>query len=236
MRILLTNPRLLLDSILNDEPHLKRYVGWMNTPRYFGNFEVYTDYDPTMPVSIDNSAYTNFEKKKYYALIDKIGDCPIQWITVPDVVGDAELTHILWRYWQPELKAFGLPLAYAAQDGAERFSLPWADFDCLFIGGTTDWKLSPQAAYLIQKAKRFGKLVHMGRVNSDKRLRYAFELGCDSVDGTGYQRYSKFHLRNGLRYMHKLHSQQSMFEALPITIPGDSPDEHLSQSVNRLLD
>lgn len=209
MRILLTNPRCLLDEILFDEPCLRNYVGFMNTPRYYGNFEVYREYDPTMPVAIDNSAYTNFQKEKYMGLIDKIGDCPIQWITVPDVVGNAELTDILWNYWQPELG--GLPLAYVAQDGAERIQLPWAEFRCLFIGGTTDWKLSAAAAYLIQKAKRFGKLVHMGRVNSDKRLRYAFELGCDSVDGTGYQRYSKFHLRNGLRYMHKLHSQQELF-------------------------
>ena len=209
MRILLTNPRVLLKSIIETEPHLGRYVGWMNTPRYFGNFEVYTDYDPTMPVCVDNSAYTEFRKDKYYGLINKIGDCPIQWITVPDVVGNAELTHILWRYWQPELE--GLPLAYVAQDGAERIALPWASFRCLFIGGTTEWKLSPAAAYLAEQAKRFGKLLHMGRVNSDKRLRYAFELGCDSVDGTGYQRYSKYHLLKGLRYMHYLHSQQELF-------------------------
>lgn len=209
MRILLTNPHWILEAIIDDEPHLSRYVGWMNTPRYYGNFEVYTEFDPTMPVAIDNSAYTNFEKDKYMGLIDKIGDCPVQWITVPDVVGNAQLTRILWDYWQPELE--GLPLAYVAQDGAEHFGVPWTSIRCLFIGGTTDFKLSLQAAKLIRHAKTLNKLVHMGRVNSDKRLRYAFHLGCDSVDGTGYQRYSKFHLRNGLRYMHKLHSQQELF-------------------------
>lgn len=33
-------------------------------------------------------------------------------------------------------------------------------------------------------AKRIGKWVHMGRVNSGKRYRYAEAIGCDSVDGS----------------------------------------------------
>ena len=205
MRILLTNPTCLLDEILEGESYLNRYVGWLNTPKYFGNFDRYIEYDPSMPIAIDNSAYTEFKVDRYEALIKKV-NVDIAWITVPDVVGNAELTQILFNYWQPELE--GLPLAFAAQDGAEHLRLPWGRFDCLFIGGTTDWKLSPQAAYLGREAKRRGKLLHMGRVNSDKRLRYAFELGCDSVDGTGYQRYSKFHLRKALRFMHGLHAQQ----------------------------
>ena len=34
------------------------------------------------------------------------------------------------------------------------------------------------------EAKRRGKHVHMGRVNSLTRLRYADHIGCDSADGT----------------------------------------------------
>ena len=34
------------------------------------------------------------------------------------------------------------------------------------------------------EAKRRGKHVHMGRVNSKTRYRYAEAIGCDSVDGT----------------------------------------------------
>ncbi|MDE0683557.1 MAG: hypothetical protein OXI63_11625 [Candidatus Poribacteria bacterium] len=207
MRILLTNPTCLLDEILEGESHLNRYVGWLNTPKYFGNFQRYTDYDPSMPIAIDNCAYSGFKSNRYQALINKI-DVPIEWIAAPDVVGDAETTSILFKYWYPELE--GLPLAYVAQDGAERLSLPWSQFRCLFIGGTTEWKLSPAAAYLARKAKRFGKLVHMGRVNSDMRLRYAYDLGCDSVDGTGYQRFSKYHLKKALHFMHGLHNQLTL--------------------------
>ena len=211
MRILLTNPSCLLDEILEHESHLNRYVGWLNTPKYFGNFRRYLDYDPTMPIAIDNSAFTDFKVDRYEALIRKI-NVDIAWITAPDVVANAELTQILFNYWRPELK--GLPIAFVGQDGAEHLPLPWNRFDCFFIGGSTEWKLSPAAAYLALEAKQRGKLVHMGRVNSDSRLKYAYDLGCDSVDGTGYQRFSKFHLKKALQFMHGLHNQLTMPEAL----------------------
>ena len=41
------------------------------------------------------------------------------------------------------------------------------------IGGTTSWKLGPAAAGLAAQARRRGLWVHLGRVNSLKRLRYA---------------------------------------------------------------
>ena len=61
---------------------------------------------------------------------------------------------------------------------------PWDDFDALFIGGSTSWKLGPGAAAVAYDAKLRGKWVHMGRVNSLRRMRYAESIGCDSADGT----------------------------------------------------
>lgn len=48
----------------------------------------------------------------------------------------------------------------------------------------TEWKLGPAAAELVAEAKARGLMVHMGRVNSRKRLQYAADIGCDSADGT----------------------------------------------------
>jgi hypothetical protein len=62
--------------------------------------------------------------------------------------------------------------------------VPWDEFDVLFLGGSTEWKLGEAAAALTAEAKSRGKHVHMGRVNSRKRYRYARSIGCDSVDGT----------------------------------------------------
>lgn len=60
----------------------------------------------------------------------------------------------------------------------------WDELDALFIGGTTAWKLGRHARTLVREAKLRGKHVHMGRVNSGARWRYAEHIGCDSVDGT----------------------------------------------------
>lgn len=54
----------------------------------------------------------------------------------------------------------------------------------LFVGGSTAWKLGGAARSIIRQAKALGKHVHMGRVNSERRYRYALAIGCDSCDGT----------------------------------------------------
>ena len=42
-----------------------------------------------------------------------------------------------------------------------------------------------------------GKWVHMGRVNSTRRIRYAASIGCDSVDGTKWVRWRDRYLTDG---------------------------------------
>lgn len=108
------------------------------------------------------------------------GSCA--FATAPDVVGDAEATLARSLPWLPRIRGLGYPAAYVAQDGAE--TLPWDEFDVLFIGGTTAFKLGASARALVVEAKARGKRVHMGRVNSGRRFRYAEAIGCDSVDGT----------------------------------------------------
>lgn len=104
--------------------------------------------------------------------------------TAPDVVGDAVATLARSMPFMPIIRSLGYPAALVAQDGLENLDVPWNRFDVLFIGGSTEWKLGPAAADLVAQAKRRGKHVHMGRVNSRKRLFYAADIGCDSVDGT----------------------------------------------------
>jgi hypothetical protein len=54
----------------------------------------------------------------------------------------------------------------------------------LFIGGTTDFKLSKEAREFVSICKEKNIWVHMGRVNSLRRMEIAKSWGCDSVDGT----------------------------------------------------
>lgn len=104
--------------------------------------------------------------------------------TVPDVVGDAVATLAVATPMLEPVRAVGYRPAFVAQDGSENTKLPWKLFDCLFVGGTTDWKMSERAAAVVAEAKAHGKWIHMGRVNSLKRLKYSSALGCDSADGT----------------------------------------------------
>lgn len=102
----------------------------------------------------------------------------------PDVVGDAQATWERSKPWLPRIRQLGYPAALVAQDGIEHMDIEWDTFDVLFIGGSTDWKLGPHARTITAQAKAHGKHVHMGRVNSLTRLRYAQAIGCDSADGT----------------------------------------------------
>ena len=140
------------------------------------------------------------------------GDC--LFASAPDVVGDAEATLAESSPWLQGIRWLGIPAAFVAQNGSERGDLiPWGKFDVLFIGGTTEcppcryirpatedenkrktcpfcggrlleWKLGPGAALVTGEALRRGLPVHMGRVNSQVRLKYAVDLGCTTVDGT----------------------------------------------------
>jgi hypothetical protein len=104
----------------------------------------------------------------------------------PDTPLDAAATLALARSWLDRIRELDIPAAFAAQDGSEAPGLlpPWDDFDVLFLGGGTSWKTGPSAQRLAAVAKDRGKRVHMGRVNSRRRLAIAAWYGCDSADGT----------------------------------------------------
>ncbi len=108
----------------------------------------------------------------------------------PDAYPDAAESLRRGIEYAPLIRSLGFPVAVVAQDGAERLDWPWDEIDCLFIGGEqrkpgwTEWKESDAAAQLAKEARNAGKWVHMGRVNTVRRMRRARLMGCLSVDGT----------------------------------------------------
>jgi hypothetical protein len=102
---------------------------------------------------------------------------------VPDSVGDHFQTLSRWKQYHTKVRELRYPVAFVAQNGANIHNVPWDEMDCVFIGGDTEWKLSPAAYAIARHAKEIGKWVHVGRVNSLKRMRLWKGLG-DSVDGT----------------------------------------------------
>lgn len=130
----------------------------------------------------------------------------------PDVVGDAAATLARSMPWLPKIRALGYPAALVAQNGLEDLGVPWEAFDALFIGGDTAWKLGPHARHLVAEARLRGKWVHMGRVNSERRLRYADAIGCDSVDGTYLAFGPDLNLPNVLAWVRGVNDSGSLFD------------------------
>ena len=141
-----------------------------------------------IPWAADNAAYSNWDEKKFVRMLNKISQeetKPI-FVACPDVVGNAIETAKQFRCWQPLIKEYNFPVALVLQDGQESIGVPWHEVDAVFIGGTNDFKLGQYVRYIVGAAKEKGKWVHMGRVNSQKRAKYAQKIGCDSIDGTHF--------------------------------------------------
>lgn len=155
---------------------------------------------PDHHFAIDNGAFSNFNAKGFRSLLEREKEnrhlC--RFVAVPDVVGSARRTLEVFEHWKNDLHKW--PLALVCQDGQENLPIPWDEIAAIFIGGSTTWKLSTQAAQCIKAAKAIGKWVHVGRVNSPERLEYFEKLGADSIDGSGLARYS--HMREKIgRYV-----------------------------------
>jgi hypothetical protein len=108
------------------------------------------------------------------------------WVALPDIVGDAQRTLELFEHFM--LRTNELPRALVLQDGVSRTRIPWDAIRAVFIGGSDDFKVSREAFAAARTAKVLGKIVHVGRVNTAKRMRNWFGLA-DSIDGSGISRY-----------------------------------------------
>lgn len=113
----------------------------------------------------------------------------LEWFTNPDTgseycVGNLDATLELSARYADHVRELGLPVALVAQDGLERLDQIPFEIDALFIGGSDDYKLGATAAALVSEAVSEELWVHVGRVNSFKRLAYCDSIGATSADGT----------------------------------------------------
>lgn len=143
------------------------------------------------PYAIDNGAYTKFRADRFASLLERESMCRggCLYVSVPDVVGSARRTREIWKY-RHDMVPEGWPLAYVCQDGSEDIGIPWDECDAVFIGGSTEWKMSKHAAAILKTATILKKHKHVGRVNTLRRFKHFDELGADTCDGSGLSRYS----------------------------------------------
>jgi hypothetical protein len=62
--------------------------------------------------------------------------------------------------------------------------------------------------------------VHMGRVNTRRRLRLAWELGIDTVDGTGFSQWGDIRIPMGVRWIKQLQAQGLLRELDRLGLEG----------------
>jgi hypothetical protein len=88
-----------------------------------------------------------------------------------DHVGSANETIKSFQEFSQKITSW--PLAFVAQDGQELCEFPEPSlWQCLFVGGSTAWKLSEGAEQCIRRAQSLKKRIHIGRVNWWKRYQH----------------------------------------------------------------
>jgi hypothetical protein len=138
--------------------------------------------------ALDNGVFAAWEKKRpwseepFYRFLEKYAAWKPMWCVVPDWVGDRDRTLRLWEDHFPAIQAYGVPLAFAVQDGMTVADVP-AEASVVFVGGTVSWKWRNLTVW----TKNFPR-VHVGRVNTRALLDQARAAGAESCDGTGWFR------------------------------------------------
>lgn len=141
-----------------------------------------------VPWALDNGVFGAFTQERpwseepLYTFIESYAAWKPMWVVVPDSVGNRDETLRLWEHHHPALAAFGVPLAFAAQDGMTPADVP-QDAAVVFVGGSTSWKWRNLKMW----TEAFPR-VHVGRVNTYRLLWMAHNAGAESCDGTGWFR------------------------------------------------
>jgi hypothetical protein len=130
----------------------------------------------------------------------------------PDVVGDAAATIERSLPFLPVIRQLGYRAAFVAQNGQDKLPVPWDEFDVLFNGGDDAWKLGGPMGELAGEARVRGKWLHMGRVNSLKRMRHARARGYDSCDGTFIRWGPGRRLPEALGWLRDANEQEMLWE------------------------
>lgn len=138
--------------------------------------------------ALDNGAWAYhqrgepFDEQRFRDLVGKFG-AGADWCVLPDIVaGGVESLRLSlsWMTWVLERTPRAL---IAVQDGMEIHHVEHliGDRIGIFVGGSTEWKLEtlPMWGSLATRC-----WVHVGRVNSVRRIRMCQQAGATSFDGT----------------------------------------------------
>lgn len=145
--------------------------------------------------AIDNGAWTAhtrgqpFDEAAFALVVEKLGH-GADWIVAPDIVGGGLDSLRMSLSWLDRLLPIA-PVLLAVQDGMVPHDVRGVLSSRLgiFVGGSTDWKL--------RTVEQWGKLgacvgchVHVGRVNTVRRVFQCRDAGATSFDGSSVSRWA----------------------------------------------
>lgn len=185
-----------------------RNLGRLVSPKYCQKMDA--TITSRRPWAADNDCFSGLDPDAYLSMLKRLPTEGCLFVTVPDVVANHDATLKLWDEWSPKVKAKGLPAAFVLQDGCHTYSDVPDDADAVFVGGTTEYKLSFNVQAIILESKRRGQWVHMGRVSTQRRIRYAQSVGCDSFDSSKFSKWSELEIPWALRMLSTSAYQQSL--------------------------
>ena len=168
-----------------------------------------------LPWACDNAAFSKPDDHKFWRMCmnawSLMEHAPPLWVAAPDVVGQHTATRRLFDDWvrcyEAEIGYVPFRLAFVLQNGCTVAEVPWDQIAAVFVGGDDRFKLR-QAPDLIAEAKSRGKLVHVGRVNSQRRLLYCLDVGADSVDGTSFSMFPDRWIPMAVKYIRAMQRTQ----------------------------
>lgn len=137
---------------------------------------------------------SHFDETTYLVEILNLADLPPEeqpdFAVLPDVVAGGLASLELSVRTLDRLENFGggagvkLPWALVVQDGMAADDLPWdRAWEVLFVGGSTQWKLDTASGW-VREGALHGRAVHVGRVGSAARVRWARAIGATSIDSS----------------------------------------------------
>jgi hypothetical protein len=145
---------------------------------------------------IDNGAWTAFQSGRpfddgrFLGLVERLG-AAADFIVVPDIVLGGLTSLRFSEAWLPRLSGLGTPLLLPVQNGVtpEDVRSLLAPGIGIFVGGDSSWKESTLKDWSDLAASRRCHL-HVGRVNSIRRIRLCAAARVDSFDGSACSRFA----------------------------------------------
>jgi hypothetical protein len=146
--------------------------------------------------SLDNGAWSCFQQNKpfddraFMRAVEKVGEAA-DWIVLPDIVLGGMRSLDLSLAWLERLRGLPTPVLIAVQnemhpDDVRSLLSPNVG---IFIGGDTAWK-EATAVEWGRVARKRNCYLHVGRVNSARRIAICAAAGADSYDGSSASRFA----------------------------------------------